>query len=692
MAAGFTNLAFFAIMKPQRPADAGATKEYDTMKHHFLRAFGIFLFALVCAGVITACGGTSPNAPVTTAPETTAPITTEPVTTAPETTAPITTEPVTAAPETTAPVTTEPVTTAPETTAPVTTEPVTTAPETTAHVHRFGEWAVTTPATCTASGIQTRTCACGAHETMPLDPISHTAVTDAAVAPTCTAPGLTAGSHCSVCGTILTAQAPVPAAGHRFGAWAVTTPATCTASGTQTRTCACGARETKPLDPIDHTAVTDAAVAPSCTAPGLTAGSHCSACGMVLTAQAQVPPTGHTETVLIAGFAPSCATAGVTDKRGCSSCGTVLSEQEKLPAAGHTFTGGKCTVCGEAEPDYTNPDRYANDYGYRYLGTQKNGAELQRLYRDIDARMKAVHDDRSVDFEPQQFGSRTRYIVFTFDLAAYGIDENQIELIKWLYYYDHPLYYWFDTLFCSAIQGDSRSYSVTAFEEFADGDKRADSNRNIYNGVKEYTALTAGETSAYEIALAYHDTLAYNSTKAGLWSERVSTVINTFEKKPIDCSGYAKAFHLLLNFSGVESIYIRGRYGGETGMNHVWNLVQMDDGQWYWFDVTFDDYNNGSGFGHKYFCVPQSKFSQKNIYGDYVYGEGFLNLYALPERAAAPFRGDAVLEIDETFTADGCTYALSGYGTVRCIASAPGRQPPATGIVSHDGRVYEIKP
>jgi len=583
------------------------------MKHHFLRAFGIFLFALVCAGVITACGGTSPNAPVTTAPETTAPITTEPVTAAPETTAPITTEPVTAAPETTAPITTEPVTTAPETTAPVTTEPVTTAPETTAHVHTFGEWAVTTPATCTASGIQTRTCVCGAHETMPLDPISHTAVTDPAVAP-------------------------------------------------------------------------------SCTAPGLTAGSHCSACGMVLTAQAQVPPTGHTETVLIAGFAPSCATAGVTDKRGCSSCGTVLAEQEKLPAAGHTFTGGKCTVCGEAEPDYTDPDRYANDYGYRYLGTQKNGAELQRLYRDIDARMKAVHDDRSVDFEPQQFGSRTRYIVFTFDLAAYGIDENQIELIKWLYYYDHPLYYWFDTLFCSAIQGDSRSYSVTAFEEFADGDKRADSNRNIYNGVKEYTALTAGETSAYEIALAYHDTLAYNSTKAGLWSERVSTVINTFEKKPIDCSGYAKAFHLLLNFSGVESIYIRGRYGGETGMNHVWNLVQMDDGQWYWFDVTFDDYNNGSGFGHKYFCVPQSKFSQKNIYGDYVYGEGFLNLYALPDRAAAPFRGDAVLEIDETFIADGCTYALSGYGTVRCIASAPGRQPPATGIVSHDGRVYEIKP
>ena len=34
------------------------------------------------------------------------------------------------------------------------------------HIHAYGEWSVTTPATCTAEGTQSRTCACGATETV----------------------------------------------------------------------------------------------------------------------------------------------------------------------------------------------------------------------------------------------------------------------------------------------------------------------------------------------------------------------------------------------------------------------------------------------------------------------------------------------------------------------------------------------
>ena len=47
----------------------------------------------------------------------------------------------------------------------------------------------------------------------------------------------------------------------------------------------------------DHNIVTDAAVAAGCTTTGLTAGSHCTKCGLVITAQTVVPATGHSYSV-----------------------------------------------------------------------------------------------------------------------------------------------------------------------------------------------------------------------------------------------------------------------------------------------------------------------------------------------------------------------------------------------------------
>ena len=330
--------------------------------------------------------------------------------------------------------------------------------------HDF-EAILVSPATCTESALYLDTCECGAVDGDPYtvgDPLGHTAVTDPAVAATCTETGLTAGSHCSVCNAVLVAQEVVPALGHvevtdaavaptctetgltagkhcsRCDAvlvaqetvaalghdlvnhaaqaatcseigWAayntcsrcdyttyeeiaalghdynavvtaptcteagytthtcsrcsdsyvdtytdalghswnsgvVTTAPTCTAKGVKTYTCTvCSATRTEDVAATGHTSVTDPAVAATCTATGKTAGSHCSVCGTVLTAQQTVAALGH-NSVTDPAVAATCTATGKTEGSHCSRCGTVLTAQQTVAALGHSWNSGSVTT------------------------------------------------------------------------------------------------------------------------------------------------------------------------------------------------------------------------------------------------------------------------------------------------------------------------------------------------------------
>ena len=190
--------------------------------------------------------------------------------------------------------------------------------------HTAGETVVenTTASSCTEKGSYDNVVYCSvceveiSRETITVDALGHTPVVDAAVAPTCTATGLTEGSHCSVCSAVIVAQETVAAKG--------------------------------------HTVVTDKAVAATCTATGLTEGSHCSVCNAVIVAQETVAAKGHT-VVTDKAVAATCTTAGKTEGSHCSVCNTVIKAQTTVAALGHNWNINthKCSVCSVSAPTKT---------------------------------------------------------------------------------------------------------------------------------------------------------------------------------------------------------------------------------------------------------------------------------------------------------------------------------------------------
>ena len=87
-------------------------------------------------------------------------------------------------------------------------------------------------------------------------------------------------------------------------------PATCT----EPATCStCG--KTKG-DPLGHTEVVDPAVEATCTKAGLTEGKHCSVCGEVLTAQEEIPATGHDWMQAEPGSVRVCRVCGALEDGG----------------------------------------------------------------------------------------------------------------------------------------------------------------------------------------------------------------------------------------------------------------------------------------------------------------------------------------------------------------------------------------
>lgn len=232
---------------------------------------------------------------------------------------------------------------------------------------------------------------------------------------TCTDDGLTEGSKCSVCGTILKEQEEIPAKGH--------TPseakkenekaATCTEAGSYDEVVYCSvcgeeiSRKQVTVDKAAHIWVENAGEgylvsAATCTAQAVYYKS-CSACGAKSEETFAYGELGAHTPETVPGQAATCYCPGLTEGSKCSVCGKVLTEQQKTEALPHTFGGNAvCSVCGAI--DMSRPEKgsgstvavhdpsviiaYADSYGIVY---PEGGDGRQKVYFVFGTQLAAAY-------------------------------------------------------------------------------------------------------------------------------------------------------------------------------------------------------------------------------------------------------------------------------------------------------------
>lgn len=130
-------------------------------------------------------------------------------------------------------------------------------------------------------------------------------------------------------------------------------------------------------------------------------------------------------------------------------------------------------------------------------------------------------------------------------------------------------------------------------------------NSEMENAIDEIiNRVIKEDMTDYEKELALHDELA--STVKYYKFENIQdipyikhTAYSALVKKEAVCDGYAKAYKLLLDEVGIDSIVLTGDLEGEP---HAWNMVQIDN-EYYHVDVTADNVEQGSNMYaiHAYF-------------------------------------------------------------------------------------------
>ena len=222
--------------------------------------------------------------------------------------------------------------------------------------------------------------------------------------------------------------------------------------------------------------------------------------------------------------------------------------------------------------------KYSSDYYYNMLADNE-----KILYDRLEASV-LKYAESSDNVSNIKFGNE--YYTDNVDCKDLELTNERVQFVVELFYQTESQYFFLKNEWSVSKTSDGRvvAASIAVYDEFINGAARQAYIRQFNSVIDAWSEQAQMAEDTYGKVKIIHNLICGNiEYKTGDYDQSAASALLNYGamKRATACTGYAKAFQILCNGMGIDTIIT-------VSKTHAWNEVNID-GYWYITDCTYDD-------------------------------------------------------------------------------------------------------
>lgn len=219
-------------------------------------------------------------------------------------------------------------------------------------------------------------------------------------------------------------------------------------------------------------------------------------------------------------------------------------------------------------------------------------------------------------------------------IGTYDTKSEMEEAIDWLDFtyqqiaYEHPDFFWVDPNYYTYTEmEDGNEYTLLVEISYSVSKDEYKSLKSEYDSIiSDIVSGAEAQTNLFDRVLYVYDYILdnteydYNLAESEETSDISRSAYGCLVEGETVCSGYALAFTAVMQELGIECGSEFNTYGEFSIVSgHVWNYCKLD-GEYYYFDATWDDtafdsddYRPYIDYGHLYFGITKDELYASHL-------------------------------------------------------------------------------